>query len=67
MARILLNGAAREIGDDVTVEALLESNDYARRRVAVEVNQEIVPKSRHSQHVLRNGDRVEIVTAMGGG
>ena len=46
---------------------LLATANFAERRIAVEVNREIVPKSRHGQHVLRDGDRVEIVQAMGGG
>jgi len=67
MATILLNGEPRDVGDDLTVIALLEASNYAQRRVAVEVNHEIVPKSQHARRVLRDGDRVEIVQAMGGG
>jgi sulfur carrier protein len=65
--KILLNGTAREIEDDASVAVLLAATDYAQRRVAVEVNREIVPRSQHSERRLRAGDRVEIVQAMGGG
>ena len=39
----------------------------AQRKVAVEVNREIVPRSLHAQRTVRDGDRVEIVHAIGGG
>ena len=45
MVRILLNGAPREVAEDLSVGALLDAEGYAQRRVAVEVNREIVPKS----------------------
>jgi sulfur carrier protein len=64
---IVINGEARDIADGASVSQLLELTDYAARRVAVEVNREIVPRSRHGEHVLHAGDRVEIVHAMGGG
>ena len=46
---------------------LLHHTGLAERRVAVEVNQVIVPRSRHEAHALSAGDRVEIVHAIGGG
>ena len=67
MMKIYLNGEPRELAPGSSVAALLAAADFARRRIAVEVNREIVPKSRHEQHVLHDGDRVEIVHAMGGG
>ncbi len=51
----------------MTVSRLLQEAGYAGRRVAVEVNREIVPRSRHDAHELSEGDRVEIVQAIGGG
>ncbi|HET6632038.1 MAG TPA: sulfur carrier protein ThiS [Rhodanobacteraceae bacterium] len=65
--QITLNGAPQECADDATVATLLEAAGYAGRRVAVEVNREIVPKSQHPARALRDGDRVEIVHAIGGG
>ena len=64
---IHLNGEAREVAEPITIAELLESAGYAQRRVAVEVNRDIVPKSQHSAHRLHDGDRVEIVQAIGGG
>lgn len=65
--QIFLNGQPRDCAAATTVTALLEAAGFAGRRVAVEVNREIVPRSRHAQHILHDGDRVEIVHAIGGG
>lgn len=67
MFRILLNGQPREVAKGASVGDLLAAEGYAQRKIAVEVNREIVPKSLHAQHLLRDGDRVEIVHAIGGG
>ncbi len=64
---IVLNGEPRALADVSTVLELLQAEGLGERRVAVEVNGEIVPRSRHAQHRLGPGDRVEIVHALGGG
>lgn len=64
---IELNGQPRRIDTGASVLALLEREGLAERRVAVEVNGEIVPRSLHAAHALAEGDRVEIVHALGGG
>ncbi len=64
---ILLNGERRELPPGQTVAVLLQASGRAQARVAVEVNREIVPRSRHASHLLSDGDRVEIIQAMGGG
>ena len=64
---IQLNGQARAIAAGTTLAALLEAAGYAGRKVAVEVNLEVVPRSQHASHVLAEGDRVEIIHAIGGG
>jgi sulfur carrier protein len=65
--RIHLNGEPRDLPGPLTVSELLASAGYAHKRVAVEVNRDIVPKSRHDTQRLAEGDRVEIVQAIGGG
>lgn len=65
--KVLVNGQPHECATDATVAALLEQTGHGQRRVAVEVNREIVPRSRHQDHALREGDRIEIVHAIGGG
>lgn len=65
--KIELNGDARAFDQATTLEALLVLEGLVERRVAVEVNGDIIPRGRHGTHVLQEGDRVEIVHALGGG
>lgn len=65
--QIYLNGAPRHFETGTTLDSLLEVEGLAERRVAVELNGEIVPRSRHATQALGDGDRVEIVHALGGG
>jgi sulfur carrier protein len=64
---IVLNGSPRALPAGCSVAALLREAGHGERRVAVEVNGGIVPRSAHEGHVLADGDRVEIVQALGGG
>lgn len=64
---ITLNGEAYPLKDGQSVAELLEALQLAGKRLAVEVNEAIIPKSRHATHRLQAGDRVEIVHAIGGG
>ena len=64
---IILNGAPRRFDAPLTVAQLLDAIGDGQRRVAVEVNLEIVPKTQHATRALASGDRVEIVHALGGG
>ncbi len=65
--QIMLNGDPHVVADGATVASLVEQLDLAGKRLAVEVNEEVVPRSRHGEHVLESGDQVEIVHAIGGG
>ena len=67
MLKITLNGEPETLDGPVTVAELLRRAVPEKRRVAVEVNREIVPRSRHDTHQLKDGDQVEIVHAIGGG
>jgi len=64
---VFVNGEPRDVADGATIAALLESLGVDRRRVAVEKNREIVPRAEHAATPLAEGDRVEIVTMVGGG
>lgn len=64
---IRLNGDIRMVPARTTLAALLQLAGYGERRVAVERNGEIVPRSQHAATVLAAGDRIEIVQAIGGG
>ncbi|MNW12771.1 Sulfur carrier protein ThiS [compost metagenome] len=65
--RIQLNGEPFELPDGQTVANLLECLELTGRRVAVELNLDIVPRSQHAAIALREGDQVEVVHAIGGG
>ena len=65
--RIQLNGESFELPDGETVAGLLARRELAGRRVAVELNLDIVPRSQHADTVLKEGDQVEVVHAIGGG
>lgn len=64
---VIVNGSALQFSAPPTLAELLEQLGHAGRRVAVEVNREIVPRSEHERFRLGDGDRVELVHAMGGG
>lgn len=64
---IVLNGDVQALAAPQTILGLLQAQGLAERRVAVEVNGQIVPRSRHAEYALHDGDRVEIVHALGGG
>ncbi len=65
--QIFVNGDPRELPDGATLAALMRDLDLEPRYVAVEVNLVLVPRSQHGNHVLRPGDRLEVVTLVGGG
>ncbi len=65
--QVIVNGTAQTLPEGATVAQLLERMALAGKRVAVERNGEIVPKSTHAHAPLADGDRLEIVVAVGGG
>ncbi len=64
---ITVNGALRQVPDETAIPDLLEMLGLTGRRLALEINQEIVPRSQFATQHLHVGDRVEIVQAIGGG
>ena len=65
--KLTVNGKVHECPAGTTVTALLQQLALTGRRVAVERNGEIVPRSQHLNAVLTDGDQIEIVVAVGGG
>ena len=65
--QISVNGQLREIPPGATVATLLETLDLDPRQLAVERNLELVPRGQHAATALAAGDRVEVVTLVGGG
>ncbi len=64
---ITLNGESRRIDTGLTILGLIEQLGYQGKRIAVERNGEIVPRSAHASTELADGDALEIVVAVGGG
>src|ERR1043166_1583202 len=67
MIQITLNGEPNTLPQPLSIEQLIERIGLDARKIAVEVNREVVPKAKHPEHRLNSGDSVEIVTLVGGG
>ena len=67
MIQICVNGCTRAYDQPLAVAQLLHQMELAGKKVAVERNGEIVPRGAHASTLLVNGDRLEIVAAVGGG
>ena len=65
--QITLNGKPDTVGDTATVADLLERLELAPVRVAVEINEDLVPRKTFGETRIQDGDRIEIVTFVGGG
>lgn len=65
--QIYLNGEERQIPDDTNMASLVELLALSGKRIAVEVNEELVPRSTFPEYCLKPQDKVEIVHAIGGG
>ena len=64
---VLVNGIPRILAEHTTIRGLLEELKLPSRGIAVEVNQQIVPRGEHAARELVDGDRLEIVSLVGGG
>jgi thiamine biosynthesis protein ThiS len=67
MITIVLNGDDKQVDNNTNVSQLLEKLDLTEKRLAVEINQQIIPRSDFSSRILNEKDNVEIVQAIGGG
>ena len=67
MITISINGAPRQLPDSTSVAALIEELGFTGKRIALERNGEIVPRSMFVTQELADGDRLEVVVAVGGG
>jgi sulfur carrier protein len=65
--QISVNGEARSIAPGTTIAQLLDELQMQSRHVAVEVNLELIPRAQHLSHELKDGDKLEVVTLVGGG
>jgi sulfur carrier protein len=67
MISVSINGAARDFLQAVSVAELIRGMGLSGKRIALERNGEIVPRSQFEQQMLADGDKLEIVVAVGGG
>ena len=67
MIQVIVNGAAQRFEAQLDIASLLKNLNMLGKKVAVERNGEIVPKSAHGATLVQDGDRLEIVVAVGGG
>ena len=64
---VLVNGTPRSLAERTTIRRLLDELKLPTRGIAVEVNEQIVPRDQHAKRELADGDRLEIVSLVGGG
>ena len=64
---ILLNNKPEKLFDGSTIKKLLENKNIKNKYYAVEINRKIIPKSDHETYIIKEGDKIEIITAIGGG
>jgi sulfur carrier protein len=64
---VVINGKTEQLPDGISAAQLIEQLGLANERLAMEVNREIVPRSRFDSHCFNPGDQIEIVRAIGGG
>jgi len=67
MVEVMINGSPRRLERPLPVSELIRSMALAGKKIAVEKNGEIVPRSAHASTLIADGDRLEIVVAVGGG
>jgi len=65
--KITINGQKKQCGISCTLESLLDDLGYTNKKIAVEINGEIVPRSQIRNKLVVDGDRIEIIKAVGGG
>jgi sulfur carrier protein len=64
---IRLNNKQYQIEKSVTLEKLLKILNITETKIAIEVNRVVIPKSNYNKHMINDNDKIEIITAIGGG
>ena len=65
--KIIVNGEEISLPEDSNIQDLIGQLGYKNKRIAIEINEAIIPKSEHQSHLLESLDRVEVINAVGGG
>jgi len=67
MIQLTVNGEVRQFDESINITQFIELNNLTGKRIAIERNGEIVPRSQYADHYLTEGDCLEVVVAVGGG
>jgi sulfur carrier protein len=67
MVEVWINGGSVKLEDNTSVDSLIDSLGLSDKKVAIEINHQIVSRSRYDSITLKHKDKIEIVTAVGGG
>ena len=65
--KIIVNGEKISLPQNSNINDLIHLLGYKNKRIAIEINESIIPKSQHSSFVLEAKDRIEVINAVGGG
>jgi sulfur carrier protein len=65
--QICVNGHPQDVPDLISVADLLVNMSIEKKRIAIELNQEIIPRGKHSETLLKEGDEIEVIHAIAGG
>ncbi|MBX3640509.1 MAG: sulfur carrier protein ThiS [Nitrosomonas sp.] len=67
MIQLTINGEVRQLHQSMNIEQFIDQNNLQGKRIAIERNGEIVPRSQYAEQYLVDGDQLEVVVAVGGG
>lgn len=67
MIQLTINGEPRQFEQTISIAQFIEQNELTGKRIAIECNGDIVPRSLYAEHYLTDGDCLEVVVAVGGG
>jgi len=65
--KVFLNGKQTNVNNNITAQQLIYVMGYQDKRIALEINGEVIPKSKYSNRIIVENDKVEIIVAVGGG
>ena len=65
--KIIVNGEEISLPEHSNIHDLIAQLGYSNKRIAIEINDAIIPKSEHQSHLLESSDKVELINAVGGG
>lgn len=67
MIQLTINGEVQQLHHPINIEQFIDQNNLQGKRIAIERNGEIVPRSQYAEQYLTDGDQLEVVVAVGGG